>query len=385
MEPAGRPYVDGAGKLARIVTVQSVLVIGLAIALIWSIRSARQAPGWAATEPREVTPRPDLEGSEATRVELYKHSAPSVVHITTLRRVRDASGRVKEVAEKNGSGIVWDTAGHVVTNGHLFEGANAALVTTASGRSYRAKSVGLANDKDLAVVLVEADPSTLTPVRVGSSANLEVGQSVFAIGSPFGLEATLTTGVISGLGREITAKSGKPIQDVVQTDAAINPGNSGGPLFDSAGRLIGVNTQIYSSSGESTGVGFAIPVDTVNRIVPQLIRTGKVTKPVLGITSMPGSFSRRYRIDGVVIRAVHKGSPAARAELRGNRRDELGRWSLGDIVVAHVRQRRAVGMSMRTARPRVPSGAIHRTSMAEGAPSLRASTKTKHGRQSRQQ
>jgi S1-C subfamily serine protease len=325
--------MDGSAKLARLVTIQSVLVIGLALALIWSIRTTRQSAGWVATEPRAITLRGELIGGEADRVELYRNSAPSVVHITTLRRVRDGRG-FKEVPEKNGSGVIWDTAGHVVTNGHLFEDAHGALVTTASGRSYRAKSVGIDHDNDLAVVMVAAAASELTPIRIGSSADLAVGQSVFAIGSPFGLEATLTTGVVSGLGREITALSGRPIQDVIQTDAAINPGNSGGPLFDSAGRMIGVNTQIYSSSGESTGVGFAIPIDTVNRIVPQLILTGKVTKPVLGVTPMPQSFAERYRIDGVVVRAVHSGSPAAAAGLRGNRRDEVGRWTLGDIIVA---------------------------------------------------
>jgi len=311
-----------------------MLVIGLAAALVWSVRSRKAPEGHAAIEPRPVAERAQLLGEEAERVALYREAAPAVVNITAVIRYRDQRAQTREVPEGNGSGVVWDTAGHIVTNYHILEKADAAYVTLEDGSSYKAKLVGAYADKDLAVLKVDAPPSLLRPVRVGTSDDLDVGQSVLAIGNPFGLAQTLTSGVISGLGREITSLNGRPIQDVIQTDAAINPGNSGGPLFDSSGRMIGVNTQIYSQSGDSAGIGFAIPISAVNRIVPQLIRTGKVTKPVLGITPLPKSVALRYGIPGVVVRRAHPGEPAAEAGILGTHRDDRGRWTLGDIIMS---------------------------------------------------
>jgi S1-C subfamily serine protease len=194
--------------------------------------------------------------------------------------------------------------------------------------------VGAAPDKDLAVLRIDAPANKLRAIPVGTSKDLQVGQSVFAIGNPFGLDQSLTTGVISALGREIESVTRRPIQGVIQTDAAINPGNSGGPLLDSAGRLIGVNTAIYSPSGASAGIGFAIPVDTVNRIVPELIRSGKVTRPGMGIQIAEDQIAERLGVTGVLVVDVAQGSAAAKAGLRPTRREASGRVKLGDVITS---------------------------------------------------
>jgi S1-C subfamily serine protease len=284
---------------------------------------------------RLVTPRGDLAQDEKSTIELFRQVSPSVVYITSITFQRDAlSFRALEIPRGTGSGFLWDENGYVVTNFHVIQDAQAAEVTLADSSTWEARLVGAEPDKDLAVLKIDAPNKHLRPIAVGSSSSLEVGQKVFAIGNPFGFDQTLTTGVISGLGREIESVTRRPIQGVIQTDAAINPGNSGGPLLDSAGRLIGINTAIVSPSGAYAGIGFAVPVDVVNRMVPQLIRSGKVEKPVLGVTIADDYVVRRFGAEGVLIAAVMPGGAADEAGLRPTRRDARGRIVLGDVIVA---------------------------------------------------
>jgi S1-C subfamily serine protease len=316
----------------------SLLLITVAGLLVWSVlRQQSLDRGQAAVEPRAITPRGDLADDERSTINLFRAVSPSVVHITTLSVSRDRlSFNAVEIPRGTGSGFVWDNAGHIVTNFHVIQEAQGAKVTfgAPAERSYRAKFIGGAPDKDLAVLRIDAPADELVPIQIGKSADLEVGQKVFAIGNPFGLDQTLTTGVISGLGREIKSVSGRPIQNVIQTDAAINPGNSGGPLLDSAGRLIGINTSIYSPSGAYAGIGFAVPVDEINRIVPQLIRSGRVVKPGLGIHPAPDHLARQWGVTGVPIVRVPTGSAADQSGLRGLYQDESGMLVLGDVIVA---------------------------------------------------
>lgn len=287
-------------------------------------------------QPRAVTPRAGLTDLEKTNIQIYRNARPAVVHITSLD-IRSGGFRmnVQEVPKGTGSGFIWDEAGNIVTNFHVIQGAQGARVTLADGTAYRAKLVGIAPDKDLAILKIDAPASALHPIPLGTSDDLEVGQLVYAIGNPFGLDQTLTTGVISALGREINSTvEGRSIQGVIQTDAAINPGNSGGPLLDSSGRLIGVNTAIYSPSGSSAGIGFAIPVDEVNRVVPQLIRSGKVTRPTLGVQVAADQLSDQLGVQGALILRVIPDGPAEKAGLRSTLRDIEGRIRLGDIIVA---------------------------------------------------
>ena len=258
-----------------------------------------------------------------------------MVNITTLAVARDFfSLNLLQIPEGTGSGFIWDDAGHIVTNFHVIEKAAAAQVTLADHSTWKARRVGVAPDKDLAVLRIDAPRDRLRPIPIGSSKDLQVGQKALAIGNPFGLDQTLTTGVISALGREIESVTRRPIQGVIQTDTAINPGNSGGPLLDSAGRLIGVNTAIYSPSGASAGIGFAIPVDTVNRVVPELIRYGKIIRPGLGVQVAEDQLAAELRVKGVLIVDVVPGSVAAKAGIRPTRRDSQGRVRLGDVIVA---------------------------------------------------
>lgn len=232
-----------------------------------------------------------------------------------------------------GSGFIWDTDGHIVTNFHVIRGARDLKVTLGDQSAYDAAVVGYDEDKDVAVLKIDAPPEKLRPLQVGASSSLLVGQKVLAIGNPFGFSHSLSTGVVSGVGRDISSANGRPIRGVIQTDAAVNPGNSGGPLLDSAGRLVGVNTAIYSTSGASSGVGFAIPVDTVRGIVDQLIKTGKVTRPVLGVTIAPDGAFSQLGIRGVVVVTAPRDSPAGQAGVRSTTRDEQGRLILGDVIV----------------------------------------------------
>lgn len=294
------------------------------------------APPTQKSSPREVSPRGALAPEEVQTIALFETAAPSVVYITTLTSSRNPfSANVLEVPQGAGSGIIWDERGYIVTNFHVLENAQAARVTLSNQSSYNAELVGVEPDKDLAVLKINAPHLTLRPIRVGSSKDLRVGQRVFAIGNPFGFDHTLTTGVIGGLGREIkSAVTDRPIQGVIQTDAAINPGNSGGPLLDSSGRLIGINTAILSPSGSYAGVGFAVPVDTVNRIVPQLIKYGKVKKSVLGIRTLETTGLRPEGIKGAIVAEVIKASPAEKAGIIPLTQSPDGSIVLGDLIVA---------------------------------------------------
>jgi S1-C subfamily serine protease len=285
--------------------------------------------------PRPIVARGSLADDERATVDLFERVSPSVVYITNLGLRRDFFGfRVLEIPQGTGSGFIWDARGYVVTNFHVIQSARSAEVTLADHSSWDARLVGYEADKDLAVLKIEAPTRLLQPIAVGTSHDLKVGQKVFAIGNPFGFDQTLTTGVISALGREIAAATGRPIKGVIQTDAAINPGNSGGPLLDSAGRVIGVNTAIYSPAGAYIGIGFAVPVDTVNDIVPQLIAHGKVVKPGLGVSIAADSLVRRLGLTGVLVLDVSSGSGAERAGIRATRRGRGGRIELGDLIVA---------------------------------------------------
>jgi S1-C subfamily serine protease len=284
---------------------------------------------------RAVTPRGDLMAEEKSTIALFKQASPAVVNITVLGVERDLfSLKEYQIPQGTGSGFVWDTTGNIITNFHVIQDADAAQVTLADQSNWKARVVGAAPDKDLAVLKIDAPASKLHPIPIGTSKDLQVGQNVFAIGNPFGLDQTLTTGVISALNREIESVTRRPIQGVIQSDAAINPGNSGGPLLDSAGRLIGVNTAIYSPTGTSAGIGFAIPVDTVNRIVPELIRSGKLTRPGFGIQIADEQISQRLGVTGVLVVDVARGSAAARAGIQPTRRDAQGRVRLGDVITA---------------------------------------------------
>lgn len=311
--------------------VIAILLIGL-LWRFWPWRSSGVDPN---ALPRAITPRGDLAEEEKTTIALFRQASPSVVHITTLAVRQDAfSLDVFQIPQGTGSGFVWDKQGHIVTNFHVIRDADAAQVTLADHSSWKARLVGAYPDKDLAVLMVDAPKDKLHPIAIGTSHDLQVGQRLFAIGNPFGLDQSLTTGIISALGREIESVNRRAIKDMIQTDAAINPGNSGGPLLDSSGRLIGVNTAIYSPSGASAGIGFAIPVDEVNRIVPQLIRHGKVVRPGLGVQVAPDHLADELGINGVVIVGVQPGSPAAKAGLRPTRRDAANRILLGDVITA---------------------------------------------------
>lgn len=282
-----------------------------------------------AASPRAVTQRGPLLPDEKQVVDLFQAAAPSVAYITTERLERNFF--TVEVAQGAGSGFIWDTAGHVVTNYHVVEGASAVLVQLDAGQQLRAEVVGAAPEYDLAVVRLKDPPRSLRPIPIGSSGDLRIGQTVYAIGKPFGLERTLTRGIVSALDRDLPTSNFTEIAGAIQTDAAINPGNSGGPLLDSAGRLIGVNSAIRSASGSSAGIGFAIPVDLVNRIVPSLIATGRAPKPGIGIAAVNPVVVARAGISGVVVEDVRRGTPADRAGLRPlNRRSR----EVGDIITA---------------------------------------------------
>ncbi|KAF8716167.1 hypothetical protein HU200_026443 [Digitaria exilis] len=336
-EAVGRMLSSAAG---------SVIVALASAALI--LGDAGAASAFVVATPRK------LQSDELATVRLFQENTPSVVYITNLAVRQDAfTLDVLEVPQGSGSGFVWDKSGHIVTNFHVIRGASDLRVTLSDQSVYEAQVVGYDQDKDVAVLRIKAPKDKLRPIPVGVSADLLVGQKVYAIGNPdrikslilrstlllfhqhFGLDHTLTTGVISGLRREISsAATGRPIQDVIQTDAAINPGNSGGPLLDSSGNLIGVNTAIYSPSGASSGVGFSIPVDTVGGIVDQLIKFGKVTRPILGIKFAPDQSVEQLGLSGVLVLDAPPNGPAGKAGLLPTKRDPYGRLILGDIITS---------------------------------------------------
>ncbi len=289
-------------------------------------------------EPRPVTARGDLAADEQATIAIFERASPSVVFITTRQRVVDLWTRnVFSVPRGTGSGFVWDDLGHIVTNHHVIAGASEALVRLNDGRSYRAVLVGSSPAHDLAVLRIDVKFDRPPPVPIGTSHDLKVGQKVFAIGNPFGLDYTLTGGLVSALDRSLTEENGARIEHLIQTDAAINPGNSGGPLLDSAGRLIGINTAIYSPSGAYAGIGFAVPVDTVNRVVPELIARGRYIRPSLGIRSdqrLSRLVTEQLEVPGVLVLEVTPGSPAEQAGLRGTRIGPNGELVPGDILLA---------------------------------------------------
>ena len=324
---------SGTAGTSRRQTWMAVLLLILAALFLYT-----QVRNWFAgvynkgAVPRAVTPRGDLAEDEKGTIELFKATSPSVVYITSLAVQPDFfSFRALEIPRGTGSGFIWDRDGYIVTNYHVIAESQAARVTLADQSTWNARLVGAEPDKDIAVLKIDAPDRILPPIAIGTSRDLLVGQKVFAIGNPFGFDQTLTTGVISGLGREIVSATNRPIQGVIQTDAAINPGNSGGPLLDSAGRVIGINTAIVSPSGAYAGIGFAVPVDPVNRIVPQIIRGEPVRKPGLGVQIADDYIARRLGIEGVLILMVIPGSAAEKAGLRSAQ--QSGRIIRGDVIV----------------------------------------------------
>jgi S1-C subfamily serine protease len=285
--------------------------------------------------PRQVQPRGDLSAEERNNISLFQKASPSVVYITSVAYHQEMIGfRIYDMpAEGTGSGWVWDTDGHIVTNFHVVGDASELRVRLSDQSTWPARVVGVEPDRDLAVIRIQAPAKLLHPMPLGTSGDLQVGQRVFAIGNPFGLDQTLTTGVVSALGRSIKSMTGRTIENVIQTDAAINPGNSGGPLLDSAGRVIGVNTMILSKSGVSAGIGFAVPVDTVNEVLPQLVAHGRVVRPYLGVSIVPENLVQRWGLKGVLVNDVQNGSGAASAGLRGTAQRANGDIILGDLIV----------------------------------------------------
>jgi len=309
-----------------------LLLILLIAAGIWLYVSYPKSVLDPKAKPRAVTARGDLAEDEKNTIELFDSVSPSVAYITSIELRRNIfSLNIYEIPKGTGSGFIWDREGRIVTNYHVIEDASRVEVTLSDHSTWKGIVVGTAPDKDIAVLQITAPAEKLKPIIVGESNNLKVGQKVFAIGNPFGLDQTMTTGIVSALGREIKSVTGRTIQDVIQTDAAINPGNSGGPLLDSAGRLIGVNTAIYSPSGASAGIGFAVPVDIVNRVVPEIIRYGKVTRPGLGVSIADDRIVARMGLKGVLLINIQPGSAAEKAGLIGTSKsgDDI---ILGDII-----------------------------------------------------
>jgi S1-C subfamily serine protease len=272
---------------------------------------------------------------ETNNIEIFKAASPSVVFVTNsaLYRTNPFNLNVQEVPQGSGTGFVWDKSGLIVTNFHVIENASRLTITLQDQSIWDAEVVGRSADKDLAVLRIKAPADKLVPLPLGDSSLLEVGRKVIAIGNPFGLDTTLTVGVVSALGREINSLSNRTIRDVIQTDASINPGNSGGPLLNSLGQLIGVNTQIISPSGASAGIGFAIPVNTVKKVVPQLVQYGQEVRPLVGIQPAPDAWTRQQGIEGVPVLAVTRGLPAEKAGLIGISQNWRGEPQLGDVIV----------------------------------------------------
>lgn len=317
-----------------------VLVALGALVVVFSLRGERErSPGQSyagpEAQPRTLSAPPTLGRDELATIGVFERASPSVAFIVNRAIRRDFfSLNPIEVPQGSGSGVVWDESGHLVTNFHVVYRADAIMVALNENQDYEAHVVGVDPDHDLAVLRIRAPKDKLVPLPIGSAHELRVGQKVLAIGNPFGLDHTLTTGIVSAIGRTIKSMTGRTIEGVVQTDAAINPGNSGGPLLDSSGRLIGINTQIVSPSGAFSGIGFAVPVDMVNRIVPQLITHGKVIRAGIGVSVVSDTITARWGVQGVVIRSVTPGGPADRAGLKGLRSVSGRQISLGDIVTA---------------------------------------------------
>ncbi len=308
-----------------------LLILGLALAGT-AFLATRGGPSVAA---QEVDYLSFATEDEANSTEIFRKASPAVVYVTTTTLARRSrfSLDVLEIPRGSGTGFVWHDSGLIVTNFHVIAGANRMQVTLSDGTSSPAELIGQAPEKDLAVLRLLEPPEDLVTLPLGDSTELAVGRKVLAIGNPFGLDTTLTTGVVSALGREIQAPSGRRIRGVIQTDAAINPGNSGGPLLNSLGQLVGVNTAIYSPSGASAGIGFAIPVNTVREVVPQLISYGRILRPIMGVELASDRWRKRYGIEGLPIVRVFPGLPADEAGLEGAMRNWRGEIVLGDVIL----------------------------------------------------
>jgi S1-C subfamily serine protease len=310
-------------------SLRAVLLVVIILLGFLAFRPYVERSLFSATAPRAVEARGNLSDSERSTIELFERVSSSVVQVVGKGGGNELT-EGDETKVQSGTGFIWDKAGNIVTNNHVVENTSALAVRLSSGEAVRGEVVGTAPNYDLAVIRISGVSALPAPIAVGSSSDLKVGQFAFAIGNPFGLDQSLTTGIISALKRRLPTSGGREIANVIQTDAAINPGNSGGPLLDSSGRLIGVNTAIYSPSGSNAGIGFAIPVDVVNRVVPELIRNGRVPTPGIGIVAGSETVATRLGVEGVVVVRTAPGSPAERAGLRGV---DMGRNQLGDVIV----------------------------------------------------
>lgn len=336
-------YQLSARQIVLLAFASALIAVGTVVCLtnfggIFQINNANVTSAENAPTPQGIS-NPTTVSDEQNSIEVYKSLSPGVAFITTSAQVQTFWGEESETERGNGSGSVIDASGHILTNYHVVEGATKLTVSFGGEKTYQAKVVGGDPDTDLAVIKIEPGNDRLTIVPLGDSDQLEVGQKVLAIGNPFGLDRTLTTGVISGLQRPIRARNGRTIEGAIQTDASINPGNSGGPLLDKFGRMIGINSQILTPGGGSVGVGFAVPVNIAKRIVPQLIQFGEVRRPKLGATlySVEQLAERGIQMPvakGVLIRSVAQGGAAAAAGLRGLSQDRNGEVVLGDIITS---------------------------------------------------
>ncbi|NOG55398.1 MAG: trypsin-like serine protease [Planctomycetes bacterium] len=331
-----RPPTTGQAQNLGLLIAVALLIAAVSFSTIrlwpylWSAPSAL---------PRAITPRGNLTDTETTTINIFDAASPAVVYVTNSSYVQNwRTAEVMLQKRDSGSGFIWDDQGHIVTNYHVVEGTQQHVVTLADGSSWDALVVGASKRHDLAVLRISAPIGKLIPIPIGQSSDLRVGQSVFAIGNPFGLDQTLTTGVISALHRDIQQEEGVILRDMIQTDAAINPGNSGGPLLDSAGRLVGVNAAIYSPNytPSNVGIGFAVPVDIVNEVVPQLINHGREVRPWMGVVLIPTTAIPALSdngITGLLVREVYRNSPADKAGISGTY-IQRGRLVLGDIVMS---------------------------------------------------
>lgn len=332
-------YKISARQILVIALLSALFAAGAVVAFNRFSKSLQpNSSAFTETPPAGITD-PSLATDEQNNIEVYRAISPGVAYITSTSYRRDFFGQVQE-GEGSGSGSVIDDQGHILTNYHVIDGAQKLSVRFVGDKTYPAKYIGGDPDTDLAVIQVQAPRDQLTIVPLGDSDKLIVGMKVLAIGNPFGLDRTLTTGVISGLQRPIRSRpqpgdpQGRPIEGAIQTDASINPGNSGGPLLDSHGRMIGINSQILSPSGASAGVGFAIPVNIAKRVVPELIKNGLVRRPKLGIGGRDVNTLRGMPVeDGVLIIQVIPGGPAEAAGLRGTTSSDEGDINLGDIII----------------------------------------------------
>jgi len=318
---------------ARITILGLLLIAALLVLTLLVLDPWNNSANHAAA--RDLSQRGPLTENEQHTISLFEDASQSVAYITTLARGLTPSMQLAEVPRGTGSGFIWDKQGHIITNYHVIRGGSSANVVLHDQSNYSAELVGTSPNHDLAVLRIDAEPGQLRPIPLGSGQDLAVGQAAYVIGNPFGLDQTLTTGVISALGRRIESASGQPIDNVIQTDAAVNPGNSGGPLLDSAGRLIGVNTAIASPSGTFAGVGFAVPADTVNRVASQIIRTGEYTPPRIGVRTneqLSRRILQRFDLKGVLVLAVEPGSPADQVGLQETTIRPGRQVELGDVI-----------------------------------------------------